>query len=68
MSELSLCKDCCGKPCICECEGLWAAHCMDCDNAIGHTGFYDPCALTKDEAEIRWNKLNYKTQNGRIAS
>jgi len=52
------CKECGGNVCICEDDGMWAAHCMDCDNAIGIRGYYDPCALTKEEAEIRWNKMN----------
>ena len=56
--SLVKCKECGGKPCICQgSNGLWAAHCMDCDNAIGHGG-YDPCALTEGEAEIRWNRKN----------
>lgn len=55
------CKDCGSQPCICEDGGMWAAHCMGCDNSIGQPGFYDPCALTKEEAEIRWNKMNTET-------
>jgi len=57
----ALCCECGGKPCICEGEdGMWAAHCMDCDNTIGRRGFYDACASTEEEAEIRWNKMNYE--------
>ena len=35
----------------------WAAHCMDCDVAIGKPGYYDPCANSQDQAERRWIKL-----------
>ena len=53
-----LCKECGGNVCVCECDGMWAAHCTSCDNQIGHRGFYDPCALSREEAEQRWNTMN----------
>ena len=53
------CKECGGKPCICEAETcLWAAHCMTCGNCIGRRNSYDPCAISKEDAIRRWNKLN----------
>lgn len=53
-----LCRECSGKPCICESGGLWAAHCMDCDNQIGEPGYYDSCCATQMEAIDRWNHQN----------
>jgi|GEM_PF-4607658 len=52
------CKDCGSKPCICEDEGKWAAHCMDCDNSTGEKGFYSPIHETEKEATEAWNRLN----------
>ena len=52
------CKICGGKACICEDDGKWAAHCMECDNCIGRKGFYDPCCDSEYEATIMWNMLN----------
>lgn len=56
------CKECGGKPCICT-DGFarWAAHCMECDNAIGKPGYYDPCAESEEEAIKMWNNLNKPT-------
>ena len=49
--------------CVCGEDGKgWAAHCMSCDNAIGHIGFYDPCAATELEATVRWNIMNLNTK------
>ena len=56
--EKVLCKECGGGVCIC-CDGSkWAAHCMDCDNCIGHRGYYDPCADSEEEAGQMWIALN----------
>jgi hypothetical protein len=52
------CKECDGKVCVCEFEGKWAAHCMDCDNTIGERGTYDPCADSRGDAIARWDSLN----------
>ncbi len=52
------CSECGGKVCICGEHGGWAAHCMDCANAIGKRGYYDPCADTQIEALKQWNALN----------
>lgn len=53
------CVECGGGVCICShSDTEWAAHCMDCDNAIGKIGFYDPCAKSQEEAEEMWIKLN----------
>jgi hypothetical protein len=52
------CIECGGSVCICNNGTGWAAHCMDCDNAIGHRGYYDPCAKNKYEACKIWNELN----------
>ena len=56
------CNECGDKVCICSDSGKWAAHCMSCDNAIGHRGFYDPCADSEYDACLRWNKLNKEKQ------
>ncbi len=56
--EAVLCIECGGSVCICEDGGRWAAHCMDCDNAIGKRGVYDPCAATREDAERQWAALN----------
>ena len=61
---IASCKDCEGKPCICEYEDKWAAHCMDCDNSIGEPGVYDACADSEEEAIERWNELNRKEEHG----
>jgi hypothetical protein len=56
MRELAKCKKCGGKACVCEGpNGMWAAHCMDCDNAIGDIA---GSAQTKGDAEIFWDILN----------
>lgn len=52
------CRKCGDRVCICESKGMWAAHCMTCDNSIGHKGYYDPCATSKWEACRQWNKRN----------
>jgi len=52
------CRECGDKVCICSSKGKWAAHCMTCDNTIGHRGCYDPCASSKYEACRLWNELN----------
>lgn len=60
-SDLPRCKDCGDKVCVCEHEGMWAAHCRTCNNAIGNNpGYYDPCANSKNEAIVMWIKLNTK--------
>ena len=68
LDSLVRCSECGGKVCVCECDGMWAAHCMDCENQIGQRGFYDPCALTKEEAERRWNKMNTPNPTGQAAA
>ena len=35
----------------------WAAHCMNCDVAIGKPGYYDPCASSEEDARRQWVKL-----------
>jgi hypothetical protein len=69
-AEILKCKKCGDNACICFDSDYgesgneiietrrWAAHCMTCDNCIGHRGYYDPCAATEDEAIERWNELN----------
>jgi len=58
-AEKVRCKECGGGVCICSHDPKhWAAHCMDCDNAIGKIGFYDPCASSEIEAGRAWIKLN----------
>ena len=52
------CKECGGEACICQDDDLWAAHCMDCDNAVGVRGEYDPCCKSKIDAIQKWNELN----------
>ena len=70
--EILRCKECGGRPCICcgssvKCDdsgctlcstGKWAAHCMECDNAIGKKGVHDNCADSQKQAIDMWNKLN----------
>ena len=59
MIEPIKCKECGGKPCICHDSPYgWAAHCMDCENQIGHRGWYDPCAKSEEDAIKQWNNLN----------
>jgi len=58
MKKYIPCIECEGQPCICEDNGKWSAHCMDCDNQIGERGFYDPCAKSEEEAVRRWNDIN----------
>ena len=63
--EISRCKECNGKACICDdIDSIkWAAHCMNCDNTIGVRGYYDPCAKSREEAIMKWNKLNEKEKD-----
>jgi len=58
--KISKCKECGDNPCICHCKKTdkWAAHCMNCDNAIGEIGYYHPIADSKKQAEKLWNELN----------
>ena len=58
------CKKCGGRVCICSySDTRWAAHCMECDNAIGEEGFYDPCASSEEEAREMWIELNKKKED-----
>lgn len=59
MTEILRCRDCNYKPCICEDETGWAAHCQGCENQIGGVGYYDPCAATKEQAIQLWNHQNF---------
>jgi len=36
---------------------------MECDNAIGEEGFYDPCASSEEEAREMWIELNKKKED-----
>ena len=55
------CKKCGDRVCIC-ChdisESKWMAHCMSCENNIGHS------ADSKFEACKRWNDLNRQSVVG----
>ncbi len=62
------CIECGGGVCICHDSSGWAAHCMDCDNAIGERGFYDPCAKSEKEAGELWIKLNRTPRGSAQAS
>lgn len=58
--EAYRCKVCGDKVCIC-CDhktNKWAAHCMTCNNAIGHIGWHDCCADSAQEAFDQWQELN----------
>lgn len=54
------CSVCGEPPCICESEGKWAAHCMNCDNTTGEKGTYDPIYGSKSMAILGWNLKNLK--------
>lgn len=58
MIEIHRCDECGDRACICEDDGMWAAHCMLCDKSIGKAGYYDPCASSKAEAIKLWNDIN----------
>ena len=63
------CKKCGDRVCICHDDSnwKWAAHCMSCENNIGHIGFYDPCADNEFEACKRWNDLNRRHELLRVS-
>jgi len=58
MTETNRCIKCGWGACICSDVGGWAAHCMNCDHAVGKPQFYDPCCETEEEAIKQWNEIN----------
>ena len=59
------CKGCRKSyPCICEIDGYWAAHCMNCDVAATKQGIQKEHSFlpmpfrSENEATTYWNKWN----------